>query len=110
LLIYKWSFLSGFLIYSVEIVECAKDKELKGFPLLWKFLADDRRDSQVFPTSHSVSAEVFQSQKVKTVLLLEFLSVLLNFVVCVASSLLNMTILHSTCYLLPLLQIAIKPQ
>ena len=32
----------------VEIVECAKDKELNGFPLLWKFLAHDQRDIQVF--------------------------------------------------------------
>jgi len=52
----------------------------------------------------------FRSQRVKTVLVLEFLSVLLNFVVCIASFLLNMTILHSTCHLLALLQITIKPQ
>jgi hypothetical protein len=42
-------------------------------------------------------------------LFLEFLSVLLNFVVCVASSPLNMPVLHSTCHLLALLQITIKP-
>lgn len=89
---------------------CTEDKDLNGFPLLWKFLADDQHDIQVFSTSHSVSTKFFQSQRVKTVLVLEFLSVLLNFVVCVASSLLNMTTLHSTCHLLTLLQITIKPQ
>jgi hypothetical protein len=109
LLSYKWSFYLVFLSF-VEIVECTKDKDLNGFLLLWKFLADDQHDIQVFSTSRCISAKVFRSQRVKTVSVLEFLLVLLNFVVRLASSLLNMTILHSTCHLLALLQITIKPQ
>jgi len=109
LLNYKWSFYLVFLS-CFEIVEYTKDEDLNGFPLLWKFLADDQCNVKVFSTSHSVSAKVFCSQRVKTVLFLEFLSLLLNFVVCVPSSLWNMTILHSTCHLLALLQITFKPQ
>lgn len=105
----KWSFYLVFLS-RVEIVECTKDEDLNGFPLVWKFLADDQRDIQVFSTSYSVSTKVFWTQRVKAVLVLEFLSLLLNFVVRVPSYLWNMTILHSTCHLLALLQITIKPQ
>ena len=102
--------LSGFH-FTVEIVDCAKDKDLNGFPLLCKFLAHDQRDIQGFSTSHGLSTKVVQCQRVKTLLVLEFLSVLLNFVVvCVATVLVSMTVLHSACHLMVILQITIKPQ
>lgn len=57
-----------------------------------------------------VEAKVVQCQMVKTLLVLEFLSVFLNFVVCVATSVVSMTVVHSACHLMAILQITIKPQ